>query len=53
MAPQEFRVDVRNWKSAPLDLEAKPDGFLAWHDRALELLSGDRLDVRRLLLWAP
>ena len=48
----EFKVDLRNWKSAPLDLEVKPEGFLAWHDRALGLLSGNRLDVRRLLLWA-
>ena len=51
-AVPDFRVDLRNWKSAPLDLDAKPDSFLAWHDRALGLLSGNRLDVRRLLLWA-
>ena len=52
VATQEFRVDLRNWKRAPLDLAAKPDSFLAWHDRALGLLSGNRLDVRRFLLWA-
>ena len=48
----EFKVDIRNWKSAPLDLDVKPEGFLAWRDRALVLLSGNRLDVRRLLQWA-
>ena len=48
----EFKVETRNWKSASLDLEVNPEGFLAWRDRALVLLSGNRLDVRRLLLWA-
>ena len=48
----EFKVETRNWKSASLDLEVNPEGFLAWRDRALVLLSGNRLDVRRLLVWA-
>ena len=49
---QEFRANLRNWKNAPLDLEAKPDSFLVLHDWALDLLSGNRLDMRRLKLWA-
>ena len=48
----EFRVDLRNWKGTLLDQRAKPDSYLAWHDRALGALSGNRPDVRRLLLWA-
>ena len=45
----EFKVDTRNWKGAYLDLDAKPEGFQAWRDRARVHLSGSRLDVRRLL----
>ena len=48
----EFRVDTRNWKGAQLDLDAKPEGFRAWQYRALVHLSGNRIDVRRLLQWA-
>ena len=48
----EFKVDTRNWKGAHLDLDAKPEGFQAWRDRARVHLSGSRLDVRRLLQWA-
>ena len=48
----EFRVDTRNWKAPNLDMDAKPKGFRAWQYRALVHLSGNRIDVRRLLLWA-
>ena len=48
----EFRVDTRNWKAANLDLDARLEGFDAWQNRALVHLSGNRLDVRRLLEWA-
>ena len=48
----EFRVDTRNWRAANLDLDTRPEGFDAWQNRALAHLSGNRLDVRRLLDWA-
>ena len=43
---------MRNWEGTLFDQRAKPDSYLAWHDRALGALSGNRPDVRRLLLWA-
>ena len=45
----EFQVELRNWKAAPLDLTTKPESFLAWQHRAVSVLSGNRVDVRRLL----
>ena len=45
----EFRVDTRKWKGAHLDLDAKPEGFRAWQDRARLHLSGGRTDIRKLL----
>ena len=47
-----FKVDTRNWRAALLDFDAKPEGFKAWQDRARQHLSGGRIDVRKLLLWA-
>ena len=47
-----FQVDMRNWKTANLDLFANPAGFSAWQYRAIGMLSGNRTDVRRLLEWA-
>ena len=48
-----FRVDLRNWNGpAVLDLVMKPDGYVAWRERALGVIAADRLDVRKWLLWA-
>ena len=48
-----FRVDLRNWTGpAALDLVMKPDGYVAWRERALGVIAADRLDVRKWLLWA-
>ena len=48
-----FRVDLRNWNApAALDLVMKPDGYVAWRERALGVIAADRLDVRKWLLWA-
>ena len=47
----EFQVELRNWKAAPLDLTTKPESFLAWQHRAVSVLSGNRVDIRRLLDW--
>ena len=30
----------------------KPDGYVAWRERALGVIAADRLDVRKWLLWA-
>ena len=48
----EFKPDLRNWKTAPLDLTAMQPAFLAWQARAACVLSTNRPDVRRLLDWA-
>ena len=37
------------WK---LDLDMKPEGFVAWRDRAFGDLAAERPDIRKLLLWA-
>jgi len=48
-----FSVMNRNWgDNRRLDLVAQPEGYLVWHDRALGHLAKDRMDVRKLLLWA-
>ena len=47
-----FQVDMRNWKTANLDLFANPAGFSAWQYLAIGMLSGNRTDVRRLFEWA-
>ena len=48
----EFKPDLRNWKTAPLDLTVMQPAFLAWQARAACVLSTNRPDVRRLLDWA-
>ena len=45
-------MELRNWKATPLDFTTKPESFLAWQHRAVSVLSGNRLDIRRLLDWA-
>jgi len=51
--PTPFRVDRRDWGDHKrLDLDTRPDGYVAWRDRALGHLAKDRPDVRRLLLWS-
>jgi hypothetical protein len=46
-------VEYKNWgNNKPLDLDAKPESYAAWRERALGYLAADRPDVRRLLLWA-
>jgi hypothetical protein len=35
-----------------LDIDAKPESYAAWRERALGYLAADRPDVRRLLLLA-
>ncbi len=52
-AAKKYRVELRNWGDHKrCDLDVKPEGFVAWRDRALGFLAGDWPDVRRLLLWA-
>ena len=43
----------RDWTgNQKLDLIAKPEAFLIWKDRAMSHLSKDRIDIKRLLMWA-
>jgi hypothetical protein len=50
---KKYRVDNKNWGGHRcLDLDANPEGFIAWRERALGHLSAARPDIRKLLLWA-
>jgi hypothetical protein len=50
---KRYRVDNKNWGGHRcLDLDANPEGFIAWRERALGHLSTARPDIRKLLLWA-
>ena len=54
-ASVQFKVHSRDWgDNKRLDLVSNPDGYKAWHDRAIDHLSllGQRPDVWRLLIWA-
>ena len=51
--PRSFSVDPKRWTDhRKLDLDLKPEGFVAWHDRALGNLAPERSDIHMLLLWA-
>ena len=48
---RKYSVDPKRWADhKKLDLDMKPDGFIAWRDRALGFLAAERPDIRRLLL---
>ena len=47
-----FKVKLSDGKDYRLDFKTTPLSFQAWQERAIGVLSGDRLDVRKLLDWA-
>ena len=50
---RRYSVDPKRWTDhKKLDLDVKPEGFVAWHDRALGYLAAERPDIRKLLIWA-
>ena len=51
-AAKPFSISGKWGTHKYLDSLVSPEGYLAWGDRALGFFSKDRLDVRKLLLWA-
>ena len=51
--PRRWSVDPKCWSNhEKLELDMKPEGVVAWRDRALGYLAAERPDVRKLVLWA-
>ena len=50
---RRYSVDPKRWTDhKKLDWDVEPEGFVAWHDRALGYLAAERPDIRKLLIWA-
>ena len=51
--PRRYSVDPKHWTDhRKLDLDMKPEGFVAWRDRALGYLAAESPEMCKLLLWA-
>ena len=50
---RRYSVDPKRWTDhKKLGLDMKPEGFVAWRDRALGYLAAERPDISKLFIWA-